>query len=90
MTNEMKLLTTLCEALGFKVLTILDYDLREESPESAAPYFNTPRIPAYPRRQLLAVNGKYVRDADDYYTSQLVTPEVSFELVRIDTENDDG
>lgn len=82
MSNELKLLTALCEALGFEVKTLLDYQERKESLESAKSYFSSvPRV-----RQLSAVNGQFVIDDDGNYTSLLTDPVVSFKVRPVDKD----
>ena len=85
MTNEMKLITALCEALGFEIKTTVDYQRREESPETAEIYFH-PTYGVSNERRLETVNGAYVIDEEGYYTSSLVHPVVDFQVVPAETD----
>jgi len=79
MSEEMKLLMALCDALGFEVERTLDSKERKEPAESAK-IINT----NYARtdRQLLSVNGELVIDNNKMYTSYLREPETSYKLTK--------
>ena len=79
MTNEMKLLYALCEALGFEVEIILDYKERKESKDSAMRYNQgTPGMD-----RVLACTGPNQTlhiDENREYTSLLINPIVDYKL----------
>jgi len=80
MTNEMKLLTALCEALGFEVEVNLDSSERKEFADSAMQY-NTGC--GFQGRRLKA-SGKDLKldiDTDGYYTSYLIEPITTYALI---------
>jgi len=81
MTNEMKLLQALCEALGFEVETTLDYMPRKENKSAAMKYNRGPR-----QDRSLAVDGPdraLAIDSDGRYTSLLTTPVIDYKLTKI-------
>jgi len=81
MTNEMKLLHALCEALGFEVETTLDYKEVEIGYDEAmrinSTYYNSNRI-------LVHDCGKFRIDSDGMYTSMLIDPIVDYKLEKRD------
>jgi len=81
MTNEMKLLQALCEALGFEVETTLDYQERKESKE-AAMKINTLPVGGNPERVLATIGNGVMLDIDEgeIYTSLLINPIVDYKL----------
>jgi hypothetical protein len=90
MTNEMKLLTELCKALGFTVIVHHDLQERKESEQSALSDYINYRSLAPNDRFLLRLsqgilggtsNGSaYLRGEDGCYYSQLKNPIISYEL----------
>jgi hypothetical protein len=81
MTNEMKLLMTLCESLGFEVETIIDRKERQEDPEHAMKY-NSCR-PTERRLKAEGATCELIRDEKGNYTSYLVEPIISYKLNKI-------
>jgi len=82
MTEEMKLLRALCEALGFEVKVNLDYKERKESQNSAMRY-NDGR---HDHDRTLKADGptnKLIIDEEGNYTSVLKVPETSYSLTAI-------
>ena len=78
MSDEMKLLEALCEALGFEIKITVDYDERVESPASAEQYFG---LRLNLDRCLASERGEYVIDEDGNYISRFVSPIVSYKLI---------
>ena len=76
MTEEMKLLRALCEALGFDVVVNRDFKERQE-PKRSAKFINENILG---ERRITVRNGAYVLDKDGMYTSRLVEPETSYTL----------
>lgn len=79
MSPEMKLLTALCDALGFEVMAEIDHDERKEQETFAMEinsfHYNGPRV--------LVAEGPHNRlviDGDGHYTSRLKIPIVSYTL----------
>jgi len=79
MTNEMKLLTALCEALGFEV---------EEERDSRRIAVNMPVIDFSAISKLTmagmaldTIDGKYVIDDDGLYSASLITDEITYKLI---------
>ena len=80
MTNEMKLLHALCEALGFEVETTLDYMPRKEGKSSAMKHI---RVMGPPTDRVLSSTGPFGKldiDQDGEYTSLLISPVVDYKL----------
>lgn len=77
MTDEMKLLMALCDALGFKVETLLDYKEMKVSKSEAMPYNM-----GYTNQiwTLDSNSGELAIDEDGMYTRMLTNPEVSYKL----------
>jgi len=85
MTQEMKLLYALCDALDFDVEVNIDYMERKESKKSAMQY-NQGR--GGMDRVLAARNdGSLDIDENGYYTSLLVSPVVDYKLTRRTSPN---
>jgi len=81
MTQEMKLLHALCEALGFEVETTLDYMERREPAHTAIKDYNT----GHRVDRVLASEGPHNRltiDTDGSYTSLLISPIVDYKLTK--------
>ena len=81
MSQEMKLLTALCEALGFEVVTDLDYKERKEC-QSVAMEIN---LGQYNGDRVLMSEGQQCKlriDKNGLYTSLLKSPVVSYSLKR--------
>ena len=79
MTDEMKLLRALCEALGFEVTANCDYKERKE-PESAAMRYNDGRIGHDRVLKSGGFTNKLLIDEEGNYTSALRVPEISYSL----------
>ena len=83
MTNEMKLLMAMCDALGFEVETTLDYqeakitkDQHNSRVHRTCHQINDdPRVTSHH-------NGKYVFDEDGMYTTKLRSPIVDYKLTK--------
>ena len=78
MTDEMKLLRALCDALGFEVKTDADFmpmqvDIGEMRKHSGGRIEN---------RQIESKGGKWVIDDEGLYTSVLSEPLISYRLKR--------
>jgi hypothetical protein len=84
MTNEMKLLYALCEALGFEVETTLDHAPRKESKAEAMVINQGTEVYSGSPRALATQGaaGMLLIDEDGLYTSLLVEPIVDFRLHR--------
>ena len=82
MTQEMKLLMALTEALGFEVETTLDYDERKIPPELKDGMLSHGALFGAKRR--LVYNEGYgnglLIDEDGMYVSRLTTPIVDYKL----------
>lgn len=80
MTQEMKLLMALTEALGFEIETTLDYDERKESEFGKdgimLGYISNPRRMKYNDKHGTGM----VIDSDGMYTSILADPIVDYKL----------
>ena len=72
MTQEMKLLYALCDALGFDVEVNLDYMERKESKESAMQY----------KQGRVGMDRVLAASENGDYTSLLVSPVVDYKLTR--------
>ncbi len=88
MSEEMKLLRALCDALGFEVETNLDYKERKEAKENAMKYNRG--IPLMDRRLKCshANSGHPMLDIDKngMYTSILTEPEISYKVSAKESE----
>lgn len=71
MTDEMKLLTKLCEALGFEVRQTRDYKERKESEREA---MTINRDPSHERGLRCGAMGRLFIDEDGCYISVLKKP----------------
>jgi len=79
MSEEMKLIKALCDALGFDVVTTTDRKERKET-KSAAMIINGNRKTG----RTLGVRGNGVMldiDEDGMYTSYLINPEISYKVI---------
>jgi len=81
MSDEMKLIKALCDALGFDVVVTTDRKERKETKEAAMQYnkgfgYST-------ERGLVTdgINNMLDIDEDGMYTSYLINPEISYEVV---------
>lgn len=81
MTNEMKLLMALCDALGFEVETTLDYQERKENQHEAMRHNQGNGFPETDRH-LLHTNGRLDIDEDGWYRSRLDNPEMDYKLTK--------
>jgi len=77
MSEEMKLLYAMCEALGFDVSVNLDYKERKESQNSAMRY-NDGRLDHDRTLKAEGATNKLIIDKDGKYTSVLKKPETSY------------
>lgn len=86
MSNEMKLLMALCDAMGFSVETILDYKEREEGKDAAQKYNKGIGFPNPDGRRLRCGAGGFgdmlERTDKGGYISQLIQPEISYRVMR--------
>lgn len=80
MSQEMKLLLALTEALGFEVETTLDYQERKEPKHIAIPTYNSGRTDL--DRELVAEgpHNMLLIDEDGMYTSMLKSPIVDYKV----------
>ncbi len=81
MSEEMKLITALCEALGFEVVVKHDRKERKEHKDAAMRYNNI----GLSLERALATKGPvnmFEIDEDGMYTSYLIEPEISYELIK--------
>ena len=76
MSDEMKLLMALCDALGFDVKTELDYAERKEHIQPGSLLVEA--WPGNPRRCETDNNGGYIIDSNGNYTTLLKTPITSY------------
>ena len=81
MTEEMKLLYALCDALGFEVNVDIDRCERGE-PAHRLQSFQRIRGVSNPRSLNVDGSGAYERDSDGNYRSRLKVPETSYRLER--------
>ena len=89
MTNEMKLLQQLCKALGFKVETIMDREVRKESKSNALRYNSGIHCPDMQGRALTNIFGRLDIDEDGMYTSYLIEPIITYQLTKMSEGNKD-
>ncbi len=84
MSEELKLITALCEAMGFDVERTEDYKV-EKTDSLIIPFFNT-----YQKRRLVTkkLSTKYKIDNDGMYESELIKPEISYKLIPRAENND--
>ena len=80
MSEEMKLIRALCDALGFEVKTDLDYQERKET-QNAAMRYNDGRQGHDRRLVVIGPHGMLDVDKDGMYTSVLKEPEISYRVV---------
>ena len=81
MSEEMKLIESLCEALGFKVIKDIDRGERKETQENAMSYN---RGYGYITERGLVTSGvdnMLDIDEDGMYTSYLINPIISYKVV---------
>ena len=93
MTNELKLIEALCEALGFNVISVKDYQERKITINEARSrgyfggdiVFYNPQDGIAPNttraRKLKTFNNAFDIDDNCLYTEQLIEPVVSYELL---------
>ena len=73
MSDEMKLLKALCEALGFLVYVETDYiEVNIEGFSSPGKF----------RKMKLGPDGRYIRNTDGSYISTLIEPAVTYKLIK--------
>ena len=82
MSDEMKLITALCEALGFEVVIDRDYQERKEVQPFARQYQSDINYPHTRGRKLEDRAGTYCIDENGKYTSRLIEPIKSYKLVK--------
>jgi len=83
MSDEMKLITALCEALGFDVVKTEDYSGRIENKEIAHRMIeDVSHFLRSDRKLVTDIVCAYLIDSDGNYKSELVKPEVSYKLDR--------
>jgi len=80
MSEEMKLITALTEALGFNVVINLDYKERKVSGTEAHQFISLHEI--YPdkvwRLETEGTNNVFLKDSDGQYTMALINPETTY------------
>ncbi len=82
MSEEMKLLMALCDALGFAVEVSHDSDERKVTGTTASRIHNNPGAS---QRALCADSaGQLDKDDQGMYTSYLIDPITSYKLTRLD------
>jgi len=96
MTNEMKLLTALCEALGFEVVIKRDYQETKVPRKMAQDMIRHNQFFLDPghlhlvrfktKVETKSLMNTYVIDEDGNYTSMLVEPVISYELHVLDVK----
>lgn len=82
MTNEMKLITALCEALGFEIKIERDFKERKEGKTNAMHYQSNIDYPQTMGRRLQHTGQRLKIDKDGNYTSQLIEPVLSYKLIK--------
>jgi len=91
MSEEMKLLKELCNALGFEVGTIIDRKERKEHGDNVMRYNKGIGYPEQDRR-LLGGKGKHGDmldiDEDGMYTSYLIKPVINYKLTKREENNE--
>ena len=82
-SNEMRLLKALCEALGYKIVTTLDYQRKMEDENSALRFKGNSEFMG---RRLVTENigNRFYIDENGMYESELVNPIVTYELIEND------
>ena len=86
MSEEMKLLMALCDALGFEVVGHVDDKRRKEKhPPPKVLYMDS-----FPPRVVMTTNGAYERDEDGMYTSRLLEPETSYTVTKKESTGEEG
>ncbi len=73
MSNEMKLLTALCEALGFDVEENIDRQRHHRQLKPSAFVSNI--------WKLSADNGAFIMDSDGMHKVELISPEITYKLI---------
>tara|TARA_R110000851_G_C12776768_1_gene534832 strand:- start:280 stop:531 length:252 start_codon:yes stop_codon:yes gene_type:complete len=79
MSEEIKLLMAMCEALGLKVERIADCRERKEPQQFAMLYKG---LSTSSDRQLRNTGGMFDIDNEGFYTSYLVNPEISYKVTK--------
>lgn len=79
MTNEMKLIMALCDALGFDVEETPHYNYRLVLKEEADLFADTGYIDD---RRLTMVDGRFLVNNKGMYQSELIKPEITYKLVK--------
>ena len=82
MTEEMKLITALCESLGFKVEVEHDYDERKEPKRNISRYQSMMAHTHSDGRELKHICGTYVIDKNGEYTTKLIKPITTYKLTK--------
>lgn len=82
MSEEMKLITALCEALGFEVEVKRDYDERKVTGTEASRINSVIQYPDAIGRALKGAGGVFQKDDQGLYTSVLIEPIISYKLTR--------
>tara|TARA_R110002020_G_scaffold436195_1_gene646390 strand:+ start:54 stop:353 length:300 start_codon:yes stop_codon:yes gene_type:complete len=82
MTNEMKLLIALCDALGFEVDTVLDYQEREVSQSDGHKHIERINSLSNGNMTLKSFDQEWIRSKDGSYFTMLVIPEVEYKLTK--------
>jgi hypothetical protein len=83
MSEEMKLLMALCDALGFAVEVERDYCERKVTGETASRINSKIDHPYFSGLELKAKAGELERDNQGMYTALLVEPETSYKLTTL-------
>ncbi len=83
MSNEINLITALCEALGFEVEQSLDYKDRKID----IPQINMDVILSMTKNgvSINSTNGEYDIDKDGLYTISSINPEITYKLIKAPT-----
>ena len=84
MSEELKLITALCEALGFKVEIERNYDVRTINKHDARRVSSITDYPDTRGRRLICEDNstKLLIDDDGQYKSQLIKPILSYKLIK--------
>ena len=76
MSDEMKLLQALCDALGFLVHVETDYK------ETREPHFIHPEHQSLGKRKFKSHCAQFIRDEEGGYISMLIDPIVTYKLIK--------
>ena len=82
MSEEMKLITALCKALGFEVEVEHNYDERKEPKRNISRYQSMMAHTHSDGRELAHLGGAYVIDRNGDYTTRLIKPITMYKLIK--------